>query len=129
MKRTIIFCLAIILFAACNKESAINFLTADLVIDAGARTMTLPTDLTITNIFVKSWTEKGMKSIGNVISNDGMTFSCDGDWFLATVNRNDAKHATLSLSANDTGYDRRLEITVKHYCFVPATIEIIQKAQ
>lgn len=118
---------AVLMIAGCSKESSINFLDSDKVIDNQAHTLVLNTDISITNVFIKSYIGDESTNISNELTDGGSRLVCQGEWFTAVVNTSAAKKLNLSISANDTGKERRLEITVKHRCFQPSTIEVVQK--
>lgn len=128
MKKLTILLIAIIAIG-CSKESSINFLNQDMIIDSGAQTVLMHTDISITNVFVRSFTGDDVTNISNELSDEGHTLKCKGRWFTATVALSSPKSVSLSVDANDTGMERWLEITVKHLCFQPSTIEITQKAE
>lgn len=130
MRRFTILLISIIVAIGCSKESSINFLTGDMTLDRSEHSLVLKTDISITNVFVRSY-ESGSSistNISNELTNEGSTLECKGSWFNASVQKSAPKSVHLKVTANDTGKERRLEITVKHLCFQPSTIEIIQKA-
>lgn len=101
-----------------------------MTLDSSEQSLVLKTDISITNVFVRSY-ESGSSistNISNELTNEGSTLECKGSWFNASVQKSAPKSVHLKVTANDTGKERRLEITVKHLCFQPSTIVIIQKA-
>ena len=131
MRRFTILLISIIVAIGCSKESSINFLTGNMTLDSIEQSLVLKTDISITNVFVRSY-ESGSSistNISNELTNEGNTLECKGSWFNASVQKSAPKSVHLKVTANDTGKERRLEITVKHLCFQPSTIVIIQKAE
>lgn len=121
--------MSVVFVVGCSKEPSINFLDKDLVVDCGTQNLVLRTDISVTNVFVRSYEGDVSTNVSNELTNEGRTLECKGGWFNASVEKAAAKSVQLKLTANDTGKERRLEITVKHLCFQPSTIEIIQKAE
>ncbi len=127
MKKLIILTITLIAAISCS-EKALHFIGGDVTLDKGAQEIIVNTDVSITQLMVTSFIgdERDTHKVG--LSNAGETIICEGEWFTLTVDKDSAKNLNVSLTANDTEKERRLEITAKHLCFEPASISIIQKA-
>lgn len=128
MRRFTILLISIIVAIGCSKESSINFLTGDMTLDSSEQSLVLKTDISITNVFVRSYEKDKTTSFSNMLTNEGRTLECKGEWFTVSVDKSAASKVILKTGSNETGDERRLEITVKHLCFQPSTVNIVQKA-
>lgn len=128
MGRITTFLISVFMVVCCSKEPSINFLCDDMVLDSRGHEMILKTDISVTNIFASSHEDGNTTNISNLLTNEGKTLECKGKWFTASVDKSAGKSVMLQIAANDTGKERRLEITVKHLCFQPSTVIIVQKA-
>ena len=127
MKRLILLTISLIGAISCS-ENAMHFIGGDISLDKGAQEVTVNSDLSITQFAVTSYVGDIKEGHKVGFTNGEEAIICNGQWFTLAVEKNSAKNLNVSLTANDTGKERRLEITAKHLCFEPADITIIQKA-
>lgn len=127
MKKLILLTISLIAAISCS-ENAMHFIGGDISLDKEAHDIMVNSDLSITQLSATSYIGDIKEGHKAGFTDGSETITCNGQWFTLTVKKGSAKNLNVRLTANDTGKERRLEITAKHLCFEPANITIIQKA-
>lgn len=130
MKKTFLILIAALAAVTGCKKNGGETGSEDFAIDASAHTITLTVDTPVEALWI---TEDGAdgnegKVTEAVLSEDGTTLNCSGDWFVSTVNMKAPKEVTLTVDENATGKNRQLTISVYHMGKSASTL-IVQKTE
>lgn len=101
---------AIAVIVGCNKNGT-DPDKEDYVVSSSANTLTL----TLDNPVEACWITDGNNvTIEGILSEDGESIDCTGEWFSAKVNLDTPKAIIFTVDENTSGEDRTLKIVAYH---------------
>ena len=110
-KKILILAAVVAVVAGCNKNEK-DIEKEDFSIGSSAHTITLTLDSPVEAYWITDGENE--TATEGILSEDGKSIDCTGDWFSAKVNLESPKEIVLTVNGNETGEKRQLTISAYH---------------